>query len=130
MFWSAHSIPLSKISHAVVRPAAQGEGDTAWFDPRSRQIVFTHTLADSIFKLIEAHEEQDSIARMVFMHEGLHSSQTRFWPQFSNNSAGFIINHLEDWRINRMPVSRFPEFKQSAIRFKEIEVDPGIRARS
>lgn len=121
LFWSAYAIPLSNISSVQVieHPA----GDTAWYNQLTSRITFTIQLARTIFDRVITQADQEAVAKMVFKHEGLHSAQTRFWPKMDNEEAGWIVNHLEDWRINRMPVARDPGYKPTALLLDAILTD-------
>jgi hypothetical protein len=106
------AIPNSRVAGFFVTD--KGHGDTAYYEMRSKQIVFTRGLVDNIAK--NAHEEKprDNMARTVIIHESLHSAQTLFWPKTRCPISAMLVNHLEDWRLNRMATRQFPYFKESA----------------
>jgi len=113
LFWSAYAIPLSNISSVQVIDDPMG--DTAWYNQLNAQITFTIALARTIFNRVATQADQEAVAKGTYKHEGLHSAQTRFWPKMDNAEAGWIVNHLEDWRINRMPVARDPGYKRAML---------------
>ena len=116
------AIPNSRVSGFFV--SSKAAGDTAYYDMQSKQIVFTRALVDNIASHEAEETLTDNMARSVIIHEALHSAQTLFWPKIRCPVSSMLINHLEDWRLNRMASKQFPYFKRSA------EVLNGILAKS
>ncbi len=106
------AIPNSRVAGFFV--SDKGHGDTAYYDMRSKQIVFMRGLIDNIANNSPEEGRRDNMARTVIIHESLHSAQTLFWPKTRCPISSMLINHLEDWRLNRMATRQFPYFKDSA----------------
>ena len=112
-----YGIPLANISaFKVIKGGAMG--DTAWFRRDNKEIVFTEELAKTISDTKTTDLQQEFMCKVALAHESAHSARTRFWPKIKVNSAAiWMVNHLEDWRINRPlsnPKGSFPFFRDAA----------------
>ena len=108
-----YAVPFAKIPggfHVKDDPAC----DTAYHDPTKGKIVFTKALAGMIARLSKSSETKSDMCRAVIIHEAKHAALTRYWPEMRQGPINMVINHLEDWRINRTAVSELPYFRTAA----------------
>ena len=75
--------------------------DTAYYDSRGGQIVFSTALAGMISKLPISDDGKSNMCQVVLIHEAKHAALTRYWPKMTQGPIAMVVNHLEDWRINR-----------------------------
>lgn len=100
----ARAFPNSRVRKVILLPADDPRSDTAYWHTKDQHIGVSAKLLGGIINEPLALEA-------VIGHETGHSSFTLSWPGPTLLKTGFhnfIVQHLEDWRLNTFLVEQFP----------------------
>jgi hypothetical protein len=103
-----HSVPRAIDRVTDVQLVPDGRSDTAYYDLIRKRIVFTEALGETLVEAPLSKDAKRACAAAVIAHEAFHAAWTRYWPAYRNPLASQVINHLEDWRIDRAAVTFDP----------------------
>ena len=80
--------------------------DTAAFNTQTKEVIVTPEFLETLSSKIEDSNLALLGLKAVIEHEARHSSMDQYWPITESSGEGMVLNHMADWKNNRIPARR------------------------